>query len=64
MVLMGAIVKSRKYTLGKALLSIYETQDIMREDQKLFHKTVSDLKKKVISTPNELKAHTLGNNGQ
>ena len=64
MVLMGAIVKSRKSTLGKVLLSIYESQDIMRKDQKLFHKTVSDLKKKVISTPKEFKSHTFGYNGQ
>lgn len=61
--LMGAIVKSRKNTLGKVLLNIYDTQDIMREDQKLFHKTLSDLKKKAISTPNKLKAHTLGYKG-
>jgi len=37
-------LESRRNKTAKALLSIYEAKDILREDQELFHKTLSDLK--------------------
>ena len=61
---MGTIVKSSQNRIGKALLSIYEVKDVMREDQKLFHRALSALKKKVGSTSNELEDHSLGSGGQ
>jgi len=40
-------LESRRNKTAKALLSIYEAKDILREDQELFHKTLSDLKSKL-----------------
>jgi hypothetical protein len=39
-------LEKRRNKTAKALLSIYEAKDILREDQELFHKTISDLKTK------------------
>lgn len=39
-------LEKRRNGTAKALLSIYEARNILREDQELFHKTVFDLKTK------------------
>ena len=44
---MGANTISRRNRIAEALLGIYEAQVIIREDQKLFQKTLSDLKSRV-----------------
>ena len=44
---MGATGKTRQNSMAEALLSIYEAKDIMRDDQRLFHETLSDLKSRV-----------------
>jgi len=42
-------LESRRNKTAKALLSIYDAKDILREDQELFHKTLSVLKSKADS---------------
>jgi hypothetical protein len=57
---MGAIIKSRRNVTARALLKVYEAKDILREDQKLFHKTIADLKSKVDSISVEDKERRSG----
>jgi hypothetical protein len=40
-------LESGRNTTAKALLSIYDAKEILRKDQELFHKTLSDLKSKL-----------------
>jgi hypothetical protein len=40
-------LESGRNTTAKALLSIYDAKQILRKDQELFHKTLSDLKSKL-----------------
>jgi len=61
---MGAIIKSRRNVMAKALLKIYEAKDIQREDQRLFHKTISDLKSKVDSISKEHEERSSSSNWQ
>jgi hypothetical protein len=37
----------RRNKTAKALLSIYDAKESLRKDQKLFHKTLSDLKSRL-----------------
>ena len=48
----------------KALLSIYDAKDILRKDQELFHKTLSDLKSKLNSVSKKKADNSISSNGQ
>ncbi len=48
----------------KALLSIYDAEDILRKDQELFHKTLADLKSKLNSASEKKADDSSSSNGQ
>ena len=57
-------LESRRNNTAKALLSIYYAKDILREDQKLFLKTLSDLKSKADSISKKKEGDSPNSNGQ
>ena len=57
-------LESRRNRTAKALLSIYEAKDILREDQELFHKTLSDLKSKLNFISRKKEGDSSNSNGQ
>lgn len=49
---------------AKALLNIYEAKDILREDQELFQKTLSDLKSRLNLISTKKEGDTISSSGQ
>ena len=56
--------ESGRNTTAKALLSIYDAKEILRKDQELFHKTLSDLKSRLNFISKKKEVDSSSSNGQ
>jgi hypothetical protein len=54
----------RRNKTAKALLSIYDAKEILRKDQELFHKTLSDLKNRLNFISKKKEDDISSSNGQ
>lgn len=57
-------LESGRNITAKALLSIYDAKEILRKDQELFHKTLSDLKSKLDLSSKKKEGDSSSSKGQ
>ncbi len=57
-------LESGRNITARALLNIYDAKEILRKDQELFHKTLSDLKSKLNPTPKKKEGDSSSSKGQ